>query len=282
MITPTTRLNASEMNTTNTYNNEHDATSVTSATITIEEATTTIETTATATTITAGTATNTTATTSAATTAMSKNKTSNPCSNDNPEWEEETLPCLNSHVLEGAVASDDDDAATDGDDATATGTITEATLATTEEAFTIHIQDLPSVYSCNQSNRTKESNQEKINATTKSNFDTNSTESIYLRFNYEMYTIPNQTEDEIIDILYGFERQLGYGVASALGLVDCTKDEEDVDSTGDDTRVRRLRRRSLQNRMLEQELESVANHRFEEVSIEPLDMVDTTLCKSLS
>ena len=187
------------------------------------------------------------------------------------------MPCLNSHVFEGAVASDDDDAATDGDDATATGTITEATLANTEEASTIHIQDLPSVYSCNQSNRTKES-QDKTNA----NSDTNSTESIYLRFNYEMYTIPNQTEDEITDILYGFERQLGYGVASALGLVDCTKDEEDVGSTGDDTRVRRLRRRSLQNRMLEQELESVANHRFEEVSIEPLDMVDTTLCKSLS
>lgn len=243
-------------------------------------------------------------------TKNNETSSSDPCSNDNPEWEEETLPCLNSHMFEGSdLVTDDTDTtiatATDSTiDATATGTLSTATddtstkdtittmanVASTEDIYSTSVKELPSIYSCN--NKVNNIIQESPNATESNSTDSDSATNsstkentiIYLRFNYEMYTVPNRTESEMTSILESFERQLGYGVANALGLVDCLPNNEMMDGNRKLERYGGLIRRSLQkHRMLESAATAAVGserYEFEEISIEPLDMIDTTLCES--
>lgn len=194
---------------------------------------------------------------------------SNPCSNDNPNWEEGTLPCLNSttdyNIFDGAFTTTATDATTVDDDAEFNSTNTTNS----------QVKDLPSSYSCYIKSTATAVASESNNSTTKNTSSTTSSTNdeetaIYFRFNYEIYTLPNQTTAQLTHILSEFEKKLGYGVAGAVGLVDCpfVDDEED----GLELRQRRIyKRRSL--------LRSLESFEFSEVSIEPLDVIDTSLCE---
>lgn len=184
---------------------------------------------------------------------------SNPCSNDNPDWEEGTQPCPNSttdYIFDGAV------------------TTVAATTTAEESIDNISQVGLPSSYSCKVFNSPSDSETASEAAAMGG--------AIYLRFNYELYTTPNQTATQIKSILSDFELQLGYGVAHAIGLTNCLEDDSDnLGSNGNDEgtaakkrlRHRQYNRRSLQRTLMED------SYDFVEISIEPLDVIDTTLCK---
>jgi hypothetical protein len=170
---------------------------------------------------------------------------SNPCSNDNPHWDKGTQPCPNSTtdwIFDGVI------------------TTVSSTIATTtdEETFTTSqvAEDLPSTYSCIETNTVNEA---------LSNTNEIDKEAIYFRFDYEMYTVPNQTNDNLKDVLREFEKKLGYGVASAVGLTDCPELANG--------QTERYVRRSLRRRGLK----STERFGFVGVSIEPLDIIDDAI-----
>mmetsp|Transcript_24578 Transcript_24578/g.50601 ORF Transcript_24578/g.50601 Transcript_24578/m.50601 type:complete len:789 (+) Transcript_24578:2-2368(+) len=74
-----------------------------------------------------------TVTTAATTTTVTKTKTTRgPCSNDNPDWELETLPCLGKdEIFDGALSTRAASTTTPAADVTSISTATSATTATT-------------------------------------------------------------------------------------------------------------------------------------------------------
>ena len=194
-----------------------------------------------------------------------------PCSNDNPEWDSATQPCPNSitdYIFEGAV--------------TTRPPVTTTTTTTTveEEIFSTSStdRDYPTSYSC----ETNTPSNTQTTPSTDNQQENDDREAIYLKFNYEIYTILNQTQQDINRILGEFESNLGYGVANSLGLTDC----QDVSSdNSNNERVGAgnfLIRRSLRKRELEEtkDDEGISGGLFAEVSIEPVDIIDTTVCES--
>jgi hypothetical protein len=162
-------------------------------------------------------------------------------------------------------------AATVEDDAITTDPTT--TFEQEEQSTNQNVKDLPSSYSCYKSTS--------ADADTT---DSNNTKAMYLRFDYEIYTIPNQTTAQLTDVLSIFEKQFGYGVASAVGLTNCPVDEQPVNDNGrsDEQPIsidldKRLRRRVYNRRSLQEQTSD--GFEFVEVSIEPLDVIDTTLCE---
>lgn len=146
-------------------------------------------------------------------------QTFDPCSNDNPEFDKETQPCLNSvmdTIFEGAflptttstlptlpkfdVSKFNLDAAT-----TVAPELTTAEM----EMTTAVTEELPSFYSC-------------IAASENELTEGNNNNNLTLTFKYEIYT-PSTVED-YTSALSTLERRLTNGVASSLGLAagDCS------------------------------------------------------------
>lgn len=194
-------------------------------------------------------------------------KTSNPCSNDNPDWEEGTQPCPNStteYIFDGT------DIITIAATASS-GTNEEETIATNQVK-----KELASSYSCEQQSVTTSN----VSEATEDDTTNNNKGAIYFRFNYEIYTAPNRTTTKLQEILSEFELQLGYGVASAVGLIDCSAknvvDGLEIMNANSVDGKKRLRHGRYERRSLQKNLEG---YEFMEISVEPLDIIDTTLCK---
>ena len=188
-----------------------------------------------------------------------------PCSNDNPEWDAATQPCPNSitdYIFDGAIT-------TRPPAATTTAAIDEEIFSTSSVA-----KDLPTSYSCET---TFSDTQNTPSAENQQQQQQDDREAMYLKFNYEIYTILNQTQQDIDRILREFEYNLGYGVANSLGLIDCEDVNDNNNRVGGNIF---LIRRSLHKRELEDEIKDDDGGLFAEVSIEPVDIIDTTTCES--
>ena len=181
----------------------------------------------------------------------------NPCSNDNPEWNQTTQPCPNSvngSILNGAIAYPEEKNA-----------------------------ELQSSYSCEKTINVNQIDEVDGNIGNENVGTTKGVakEVINFGFSYEMHTTTNKTTEQINEILEEFEKKLGYGVASELGLTDCSSETESFENDGNGISLNRAyMRRSLQKRGLE--AETTQTNEFVEVSIEPLDFINTDLCKFLS
>lgn len=201
---------------------------------------------------------------SAAAAEESKSSNHNPCSNDNPDWEGGTQPCPNSttdfaSIFEGAVPTEATTSAT-------------ATAAEPETISTSSIEkELPAIYTC-----AGDSSSQNAAGSSTGNDDAGK-EPIYFRFNYEIFTTPDLTEDEINDTLSEFEKKLGYGVAQAVGLVDCREQSLRARPFRYSGGHKNYVRRSLQQRDVGDW--NNEGYDFDKVSIEPLDYIDTTLCE---
>ena len=134
--------------------------------------------------------------------------------------------------------------------------------------------EFPSGYSCTDVSGPKEQG-----GGTEGNNDSER-EAVYLAFDYEIYTPPNPTEDVINSTLSEFEKKLVKGVARAVGLVDCPQKSLYGSLTGrmqhgsQKLRQRHYLRRSLQRKVLESTTNTVV-----EVSLKPMDLIDSTLCE---
>ena len=107
-----------------------------------------------------------------------------PCSNDNPEWDAATQPCPNSitdYIFDGAIT-------TRPPAATTTAAIDEEIFSTSSVA-----KDLPTSYSCET---TVADTQNTPSAENQQQQQQDDREAMYLKFNYEIYTILNQTQQE--------------------------------------------------------------------------------------
>lgn len=143
-----------------------------------------------------------------------------PCSNDNPEFDKETQPCLNSvmdTIFEGAFLPTTTstlptlpkfDVSKFNLDA-ATTVAPDLTTAEMEMTTTVVADELPSFYSC-------------IAASEDDLTEGNNHDNLTLTFKYEIYT-PSTVED-YTSVLSTLERRLTNGVASSLGLAagDCS------------------------------------------------------------
>lgn len=143
-----------------------------------------------------------------------------PCSNDNPEFDKETQPCLNSvmdTIFEGAFLPTTTstlptlpkfDVSKFNLDA-ATTVAPDLTTAEMEMTTTVVADELPSFYSC-------------IAASEDDLTEGNNHDNLTLTFKYEIYT-PSTMED-YTSALSTLERRLTNGVASSLGLAagDCS------------------------------------------------------------
>lgn len=143
-----------------------------------------------------------------------------PCSNDNPEFDKETQPCLNSvmdTIFEGAFLPTTTstlptlpkfDVSKFNLDA-ATTVAPDLTTAEMEMTTTVVADELPSFYSC-------------IAASEDDLTEGNNHDNLTLTFKYEIYT-PSTMED-YTSALSALERRLTNGVASSLGLAagDCS------------------------------------------------------------
>lgn len=143
-----------------------------------------------------------------------------PCSNDNPEFDKETQPCLNSvmdTIFEGAFLPTTTstlptlpkfDVSKFNLDA-ATTVAPDLTTAEMEMTTTVVADELPSFYSC-------------IAASEDDLTEGTNNDNLTLTFKYEIYT-PSTMED-YTSALSALERRLTNGVASSLGLAagDCS------------------------------------------------------------
>ena len=194
--------------------------------------------------------------------------TRGPCSNDNPEWEQVTLPCAvidNNLIFDGAIdattsttttatiaATTDADAgtassagsntdSTNNDEQTSNSDATSPSDADSSNVSTAPVDSdevvttsskndkgtsttSPSFYSCSAASG------DEINAATANNDNSNNNNNnkvknipLFLRYNYEIYTPPNANDEDITNVLAKFENDLTYGMASSLGLVDCSQ-----------------------------------------------------------
>lgn len=148
-----------------------------------------------------------------------------PCSNDNPEFDKETQPCLNSvmdTIFEGAFLPTTTstlptlpkfDVSKFNLDA-ATTVAPDLTTAEMEMTTTVVADELPSFYSC-------------IAASEDDLTEGNNHDNLTLTFKYEIYT-PSTMED-YTSALSTLERRLTNGVASSLGLAagDCSDGDGD-------------------------------------------------------
>lgn len=148
-----------------------------------------------------------------------------PCSNDNPEFDKETQPCLNSvmdTIFEGAFLPTTTstlptlpkfDVSKFNLDA-ATTVSPDLTTAEMEMTTTVVADELPSFYSC-------------IAASEDDLTEGNNHDNLTLTFKYEIYT-PSTMED-YTSALSALERRLTNGVASSLGLAagDCSDGDGD-------------------------------------------------------
>jgi hypothetical protein len=196
--------------------------------------------------------------------------TSNPCSNDNPTWDSATQLCPNStanfeYLFDGAF----------------TTTAATVTTTTTSDYSTEHTLptssnegEFPSGYSCTDVSGPKEQE-----GGAEGNNDSER-EAVYLAFDYEIYTPSNPTEDVINATLSEFEKKMVNGVARAVGLVDCPQKSLHGSVTGrmqhgsQKLRQRHYLRRSLQRKVLESTATAVV-----EVSMKPMDLIDSIFCE---
>ncbi|KAL7518722.1 hypothetical protein ACHAWX_003533 [Stephanocyclus meneghinianus] len=196
--------------------------------------------------------------------------TSNPCSNDNPTWDSATQHCANSttnfeYLFDGAFTTTVATATT----TTTSDYSTERTLPTGSNE-----DEFPSSYSC-----TDESGPEEQGGGNTAGKNDSEREPVYLTFDYEIYTPPSPTEDMINATLSDFEKKLVNGVARALGLVDCSQKSSHgsvtrrVEDGSQKLRQRNYLRRSLQQKVVESTTNAVV-----EVSMKPMDLIDSTLC----
>ena len=152
--------------------------------------------------------------------------TFDPCSNDNPEFDKETQPCLNSvmdTIFEGAFLPTTTtstlptlpkfDVSKFNLDA-ATTVAPDLTTAEMEMTTTVVADELPSFYSC-------------IAASEDDLTEGNNHDNLTLTFKYEIYT-PSTVKD-YTSVLSTLERRLTNGVASSLGLAagDCSDGDGD-------------------------------------------------------
>lgn len=150
-----------------------------------------------------------------------------PCSTDNPEFDKETQPCLNSvmdTIFEGAFLPTTTtstlptlpkfDVSKFNLDAAATTVAPDLTTAEMEMNTTAAAEELPSFYSC-------------IAASEDELTEGNNHDNLTLTFKYEIYT-PSTVKD-YTSVLSTLERRLTNGVASSLGLAagDCSDGDGD-------------------------------------------------------
>ncbi|KAL7489953.1 hypothetical protein ACHAW6_016108 [Cyclotella cf. meneghiniana] len=195
--------------------------------------------------------------------------TSNPCSNDNPTWDSSTQHCANSttnfeYLFDGAFTTTVATATT----TTTSDYSTERTLPTGSNE-----DEFPSSYSC-----TDESGPEEQGGGNTAGKNESEREPVYLTFDYEIYTPPSLTEDMIHATLNDFEKKLVNGVARALGLVDCPQKILHGSVTRRaESGSRKLRQRNYLRRSLQQKVVESTTNAVVEVSMKPMDLIDSTL-----